>query len=368
MNVLLVNCILYSSSSRKIVRRESVADSLICHVARGFMRLGHTVTVLAAEDYRPLREEDLGFPIVYLKSVMKGVLPPSLPWLPGLRRWLKTHGKAYDIIVSSELFSLATLTARLVCPERLLVWHELALKPRALFKIPAHVWYGAVVPLLMDNSLVVPRSEAARRFLLDQNVHGVVETPVDHGVDGQVFFPVDECGNHFVVVARLVVVKRVDRIITAFSHLLQRPGREDCHLMVIGDGPELCNLESLVQSLGVGHAVTFTGQIDHSQLALQLNRAIALLVNTARDNNLVSIAEAVASGTPVLTNSVPNNAAAIQNMGMGMVCDAWDADELEAMIDNRQMFHEACVAHRHLVTSEGCAQALVDAFLSHKPK
>ena len=362
MNVLLINCILYSSSTRTITRRESVADCLICDVARGFLRLGHTVTVLAAEDYKPLRDENLGFRIVFLKSALKHLLPPALPWLPGLRGWLKRHGNEYDLIVSSEMLSLATLTVRRVCPQHLLVWHELAIKPRALFKLPAHVWYGLVVPLFMRKCRVVARSHEARRFLMRQGVKHVSPVTVEHGVDEQVFVPAEVSDNVFVTIARLVEVKRVDHIIQAFARLVQRSGREHFRLAVVGDGPLRQHLRSLADNLGVGHAVEFTGQIGHSRLAGLLNKAIALLVSPARDNNLVSIVEAVASGTPVLTNSVPSNAAAIKQWGLGIVADDWDADHLEVMIQRREEFHKACIAHRQAFTSTGCAQALINTF------
>ena len=362
MNVLIINCILYTAEYRRIAPRASVADCMICHVARGFQELGHRVTVLAAADFRPTRDEDLGFPIVYLRSSLRKLFPPAvLPWLPGLRRWLKRNASRFDLVVSSEMLSLATFTACRVCPDRLLVWHELDVKPQALFRIPAHLWYGVVVPLFMRRCFVAPRSLAARRFLLAQGVRKVAVNLVDHGVDQHLFAPSDELGNAFVVVSQLVPRKRVDRIIAAFADFL-RQHTSACRLTVIGDGSERENLERLVQELGLEEAVTFTGRLDHKCLASHLRQAIALLVYTIQDLNMVSIAEALACGTPVLTNTMPTSAETIQQLKLGIVKDDWGAAELEQMIAQRQQFRQSCIAHREMFTSTGCAAALIRTF------
>lgn len=363
MKILLINCILYTTYGKTIPKRSSITDCMIVGLARGFVQLGHKVTLVASSDYQPTVEKDLGFETVFFKPALTWLFRPSaLPWLPQLRTWLHQHADEFDLITSSEVLSMATLTACRVKPEKLIVWHELPLMPRALFKIPSRIWYGIVAPLTMRRCRIVPRSHQARHFLLNQGFRNVSPNPVEHGIDGNVFIPGNSTDPTFLVVSRLVPLKHIDKIITAFASLLKCPDRQHFKLHIIGEGCERASLEALCQQLDVTHAVKFMGHLAHSQFVERLQRATALLIATTQDNNMVSIAEAVACGVPVLTNTVPTNAETIEELGLGIVEDNWDYTALERMIDNHSAFRNACLLSRDNFINTTCAQRLIDAY------
>jgi glycosyltransferase involved in cell wall biosynthesis len=60
-------------------------------------------------------------------------------------------------------------------------------------------------------------------------------------------------------VGRLVKDKRVDILLKAFVHVLA--ARPDTRLVIVGDGIERRNLESLTAMLGIADHVTFTGRV-----------------------------------------------------------------------------------------------------------
>lgn len=60
---------------------------------------------------------------------------------------------------------------------------------------------------------------------------------------------------------------------------------------------------------------------------------MAMLVYTEKDNNMISIVESIAVGTPVLTTTVPYNASYITEYGLGIADDNWNCDTLKEITD-----------------------------------
>ena len=58
--------------------------------------------------------------------------------------------------------------------------------------------------------------------------------------------------------------------------------------------------------------------------------------STEKDNNMVSVVESIAVGTPVLTTSVPYNSYYIRRENLGIVQDDWNEDTLEQICDTPQ--------------------------------
>lgn len=362
MNILIQNFILSTAVGGRIIRRESNRDTMIYNMARGFVANGHTVTLLASEEFRPLQPEANDFEVVYFPSRWPRVFRPwLLPWPKGLRRWLRDNAGRFDMVLSVEAFSIPSLIAARVCPGKLLVWQEMAAFQRLFFRIPAKIWYNAVCRLFMRRVPVVAMSPQARDFV-SRFMSEVSDEIVGHGADGSVFFPADAVGNYFVVVSMLVGRKRIDTILRSFADYVQTEGCADISLKIIGEGPQEGELKELSRQLGIAHRVHFCGFLSHHEMAAVERQAIAMLVNTASDNNMVSMTEALANGTPVLTNVVPLSAYYVQAYSLGIVKDGWGADELRQMVDRRGEFHANCVRERSRFTNRGVAGRLCDIF------
>jgi len=360
MRILIINCILSTAENGVIQRKESIRDCMISNFARGFVELGHQLTLLASQEFMPTRQdESLPFEVIYFPSTLPQVLKPSLlPWPRGMRSWLKCHAVDYDLVIASETFQISTLIAAGICPDKLLIWQEMDRHQRLLFKLPSKLWHNVVVPLCMRHVTVVPRSEPARAFIGRYNSH-VSDVIVDHGTDAHTLYPCDEHDKAFIVVSQLVERKGVDRIITKFARLVNKPGYEDYRLDIIGDGDQREELEKLAASLGIDKKVIFHGFLPHSQLASPLRRALALLVDTSNDLNMVTIAEAITSGTPVVTNTKPSTASFIAANGLGIVRDGWDETDLIQIINNYDKMHEACVHEGKELTNVACARKMI---------
>ncbi len=354
--VLVINPILYTAETNKIPQVDSIKDTMIYTMCLGFLRAGCEVALIAAEDYRPVKKEKYDFPVLWFKTIWRRLfMPRCFPYMAGLRRYLKDH-KEYDMIVTSEAFATWSYTAARIAPNKTLIWHELAAYNKMLHEIPAKFWYQLVARFLMRRARVVPRSKEAGAFIR-QFMPRVEADPVDHGVDLDKFPALagTERKDRFAVVSQLIPRKRVGHIIRTFADFV-KAGHDSYRLDIIGAGEEEEALKNMTGKLGLGNRVVFHGRLSHEKLLPILAASKALLVYTEKDNNMVSIVESIALGTPVVTTSVPYNASYIRREELGIVEDDWSADALLRIVTENERYVENCFAYRKYLSNKVCAE------------
>lgn len=102
------------------------------------------------------------------------------------------------------------------------------------------------------------------------------------------------------IVGRLVPIKNHDLFLAMAGRV--RQARPDAHFVIIGDGERRDEIESLVDSLNLRAAVTFTGWVQDLRPAYS---AMDILVISSRNEGTpVSILEALAAGVPVVSTAV----------------------------------------------------------------
>ncbi len=107
---------------------------------------------------------------------------------------------------------------------------------------------------------------------------------------------------HIIVTRNLERIYDIATALRAFA--IFRLRFPEARLTVAGSGPERENLEALAAGLGLGNAVTFTGQLDNAEMA-DLYRAATITLNSSLvDNMPISILESLASGVPVVSTNV----------------------------------------------------------------
>lgn len=184
MKLLVLNPILFTvEKNGRFPETKSIKDTMIYGMCIGFNNLGHQVTLAAAAEYKPSIDELYDFDVKFFKSdYIKFAKPNMIPYSKELKSFLKLHFKEYDIVISSEVFSFGSLFASLICPEKTLIWHELALHPLKFHKIPSKLWYNVIARTFMRKVLVVPRSEKAKQFI-SKYMNSISEKNVEHGLD-----------------------------------------------------------------------------------------------------------------------------------------------------------------------------------------
>ena len=350
MHILIVNPIVYTSESANIHKVDSIKDSMIYDLCLAFYEQGHSVTLFAAEPYKPRMQEEYPFEIVWCKCVFSKVFTPHrFPVLSGLKKYIKKNNDSIDLIISGEVFSFNSLLAYRAAKKKTIIWHELALYNRMFKKIPAKIWYYLIVPMFMKKAFVVPRSEEAKHFI-KKHCANVSEYTVDHGVNLNKFTVSKDKKNHFIVCSQLIERKRIDGILEKFSSYLNKYD-SSAGLYIVGSGELEEKLKEKATVLGCDSNVFFEGKMSHSQLMPILAEASALLINTVKDNSMISIVEAISVGTPVVTTDVPLNSEYIIKNSLGIAKPFWDEDDLHEVVLSSSIYVDNCIRYRQQLST-----------------
>lgn len=78
MRILILNPILYTAENNTIPTVSSIKDTMIYNLCLGFKQLGHDITLAAAMEYQPCKKEEYDFKILFFKSDLKRIFPPSV--------------------------------------------------------------------------------------------------------------------------------------------------------------------------------------------------------------------------------------------------------------------------------------------------
>jgi len=360
MRVLIINPIVYTAETKEIAKVSSIKDSMIYDLCLAFHNNGHKVVLCAAEPYKPDFDEKYPFEIIWSKCILPKVFAPHrFPLLSDVRKYIKKYYSEIDLIITGEVFSLNSLIAYRMAPEKTIVWHELALHNRMCKKVPSKVWYNIIAPVFMRSAFVVPRSEEAKRFI-GKYCKNVSEQVIDHGVNLAKFDFCSSKKNYFVVCSQLIPRKRIDGIIEKFSCYLKKYDAETV-LYIAGSGESEQLLRDKVAELNVESKVVFTGKLSHKELKPLLSEASALLINTIQDNSMISIVEAIAVGTPVVTTDVPLNSEYIIKYKLGIAKPQWDEEDLQEICMNNSVYVKNCDDYKEKLSTDFRVKQFIDA-------
>ena len=356
MKILIVNPIIYTSETANIRRADSIKDTMIYDLCLAFEKADHEVTLVAGEPFKPTREEEYPFEVIWANCRLQKICKPNvLPYCPSVKKIVCK--KDYDLIITSEVFSLNSLM--LAAPKsitvgrhtfgRVIVWHELAKHNNIMHKLPSKFWYNIVARLFFMNTLVVPRSVKAKEFI-SKYCATVSNTVIDHGVNLDKFTPCTEKEKFFIIPSQLIARKQIDLSIQAFADFAKED--DEYSLYIFGEGEEEENLKAYAELCGVADRVKFFGKAPHETLKEYLAKATAMLIYTRKDNNMVSVAESIACATPIITTSVPFNAPYIQKYSLGIVSDYWGKNELKEIVNNNKYYTDNCLKYRYELSDD----------------
>jgi glycosyltransferase involved in cell wall biosynthesis len=134
-------------------------------------------------------------------------------------------------------------------------------------------------------------------------------------------------GRTLITVARLVQWKGIDALIEWLST------RSDLRLLVIGDGPERSNLESLAARSGAADRVVFTGNVSRQQVMAYLKASDLFVLNSDYEGLPHVLLEAYAAGVPVVATSVGGTDEVVENGHNGFVVPPRQMDRMAEAID-----------------------------------
>ena len=128
-------------------------------------------------------------------------------------------------------------------------------------------------------------------------------------------------------VAALRPEKNLSRLLHAFAHVAARAA---CRLVLIGDGPQRSELESLAAALGVRDRVHFEGHVLQPASAIRSFDIFAMSSDT--EQMPISLLEAMAAGLPVVATNVGDITSMLPDIGRPFVTPCDDKALAEALL------------------------------------
>ena len=128
-------------------------------------------------------------------------------------------------------------------------------------------------------------------------------TIIPNVVDTSLFFYQEEKNQKFTFlhVSNMVALKNVEGIIQAFYHFLQTG--VDAQLIMIGNRDTY--YQQLAEKIGIPNtAIFFKGEIAHAEVAREMQRSHAFILNSDIENSPCVISEALCCGLPVIATNV----------------------------------------------------------------
>lgn len=360
MKILVINPIMYTSETRNIKKVDTIKDTMMYDFCLAFHKMGHEITLAGGKPFMPLQPEDYPFEVLWWECKgQKLFMPHCFPYMPETRKYVRHYRDEFDLIISSEVFSVNSLMAYRNAPDKVIIWHELAKHNKLLRKIPSKIWHNVIARFLMRNAKVVARSVEARNFI-GRYCKNTKNQVIDHGVNLDKFKACcTEKDNCFVVCSQLIERKKIDGIIEKFKAYIKEY-QSNYVLYIIGSGELEALLKKQTAELGISEKVIFTGKQSHDELIPILAKAKALLVNTVKDNNMISIVEAIAVGTPIVTTDIPLNSTYIKKYKLGIVKKQWNESDLNEIVKNNMIYVENCIKYRYRLSTRGKVEEFIE--------
>jgi len=230
--------------------------------------------------------------------------------------------------------------------------------------VPRDSWFEAAKSLLLSPyraAIVAGRRQVAylhflrfrrRQVLLGYDVVSVdrIAAQIAAGRPGA---PLPMAERDFLYVGRFVAKKRLLPLIEAYGAYVARVGAAARRLVLVGSGPDEAAMRARIAELGLEDKVVFTGFLQEEQIALAMDRALALLLVSGEEQWGLVVNEAVAVGIPVIASTtVGATDALVCNLVNGFLIQPEDPETLvEAMVQmsaDEARWHAMAQASRDL--------------------
>ncbi len=155
-----------------------------------------------------------------------------------------------------------------------------------------------------QEKLIIPKKEAKQKI----------------GISGKIILSV----------GRLVPNKGFDSLIEIMSDILKQS--PDLKLVIIGEGPELKNLQSLISNFQLEDKVKLIGKVKHSDMPLYYRAADIFVLNTAQEGLSHTLLEAMQYELPIVTTKVGGNPEIVEDGVNGFLTDYNDKEALKKSI------------------------------------
>ncbi len=160
------------------------------------------------------------------------------------------------------------------------------------------------------------------------DTHRYAPAPLQRRLDARASLGLDADAIVFGCVARMTAVKRHVDLLDAFAHV--RRTSPQARLLLVGDGPDLPQVQAKIAALGLGEEVKLLSFRDDVDDLLPAMDALVLCSSSEGMSN--AILEAMACGLPVVATAVGGNLHLVQHEQTGLLVPPLDPISLGAAL------------------------------------
>lgn len=314
-------------------------------LAEGLSRRGHTVTYLTRLQWDPAEGAEVpGVEVIAVAPAMdlyvegRRSIAVQLRFAFGVFRHLLVHGGRYDVVQTPALHAslLAVLATRPLRRFKVVVdWFEVWTREYWIEYLGGLAgrfgwWAERLMAGSRDVALCFSRIHADRLKQLGHRgpivqVEGLSELPAED-VEPSAAEPL------IVFAGRHIPEKEAPAVVRAVA--LAREQIPELRGTIFGDGPDRPEVLRLVESLGLGGAVSAPGFAAATDVRETLRRALCQLFPSRREGYGLVVVEAASVGTPTIVVRSPDNAAVelVADGENGVIAESTEPQELAAAI------------------------------------
>ncbi len=240
------------------------------------------------------------------------------PYTFGLRarRFLRTQRHRYDIVHDNQGLAYSLMTIKNWLPTVATVHHPVTIDRKIAVRSASSIWkkmqqwrwYSFIgmqkrVARRLSHIITVSKT-ASRDISRDFNISPDRFRVIPNGISTDIFYPIPEISREK---NRLIVTNSADIPLKGLFYLLRAVATvaqtRPVKLTVVGTPKKNGYTQRLIQQLGIGKLVTFTGRIANEQFVREYARATAAVVPSVYEGFGLPVGEAMACAVPVISTT-----------------------------------------------------------------
>ncbi len=240
------------------------------------------------------------------------------PFTFGLRarRFLRNRRRQYDIVHDNQGLSYSLLTVKKWLPTIATIHHPITVDrkiairsaPNLWRKMQQWRWYSFIgmqkrVSRTLSHIITVSKI-ASNDIASDFNISADRFRVIPNGVRTDQFYPIPEIPREK---NRLIVTNSADMPLKGLYYLLRAISKvaqiHPVRLTVVGTPQKNGYSLDLIQKLGIGNLITFTGRIADEQFVREYAKSTAAVVPSVYEGFGLPVGEAMACAVPVISTT-----------------------------------------------------------------